>query len=268
MYVPPASGIAVAISDFESAAGTTSSPASTYAITTPVPAVLTASAGRMKMPLPIMAPMLIASTAGSPRSFSSSFGTVTNLRHRAISLPSSTPNRPVRPATAPAVRLRSCRSGPRRIRRSRFRSLLSVWTPCRKNDSFRFSYRDSKRVFLAFRFYKSFSTDESTAAARDAAGSRVVRTGANLPDACATHGMSETATERLRNNAVKITSLLITGLWMGGLFLTNQDWWLGVLIVGYAAVLPIVKTLFGEDEEEYDDADEDGEWSHWWGREK
>jgi len=80
--------------------------------------------------------------------------------------------------------------------------------------------------------------------------------------------MSETATERLRNNAVKITSLLITGLWMGGLFLTNQDWWLGVLIVGYAAVLPIVKTLFGDDEEEYDDADEDGEWSHWWGREK
>ncbi|HMB51265.1 MAG TPA: SHOCT domain-containing protein [Natronoarchaeum rubrum] len=80
--------------------------------------------------------------------------------------------------------------------------------------------------------------------------------------------MSETATERLRNNAVKITSLLITGLWMGGLFLTDQNWWLGVLIVGYAAVLPIVKTLFGEDEEEYDDADEDGEWSHWWGREK
>ncbi|WP_256392207.1 SHOCT domain-containing protein [Natronoarchaeum rubrum] len=80
--------------------------------------------------------------------------------------------------------------------------------------------------------------------------------------------MSETATERLRNNAVKITSLLITGLWMGGLFLTDQNWWLGVLIVGYAAVLPIVKTLFGDDEEEYDDADEDGEWSHWWGREK
>lgn len=81
--------------------------------------------------------------------------------------------------------------------------------------------------------------------------------------------MSETATERLRENAVEVTSLLITGLWMGGLFLTNQDWWLGVLIVGYAAVVPLVQTLFGEDEEEYDaDADDDAEWSHWWGREK
>jgi len=80
--------------------------------------------------------------------------------------------------------------------------------------------------------------------------------------------MSETATERLRENAVEITSLLITGLWMGGLFLTNQDWWLGVLIVGYAAVLPIVQTLFGDEEKEYDDHADDGEWSHWRGREK
>jgi len=80
--------------------------------------------------------------------------------------------------------------------------------------------------------------------------------------------MSETAVERLRANAVEVTSILITGLWLGGLLLTDQNWWLGVLIVGYAAVIPLVKTLFGEDEGEYDEADEDGEWSHRWGREK
>ncbi len=80
--------------------------------------------------------------------------------------------------------------------------------------------------------------------------------------------MSETVTDRLRNNAVEITSLLITGLWLGGLLLTDQNWWLGVLIVGYAAVLPIVQTLFGDHDEEYDDAEDDGEWSHWRGREK
>jgi len=80
--------------------------------------------------------------------------------------------------------------------------------------------------------------------------------------------MSETVAERLRANAVEVTSILITGLWMGGLFLTDQNWWLGVLIVGYAAVIPLVQTLFGEDEAEHEDADEDRERSHWWGREK
>jgi hypothetical protein len=73
MYVPPASGIAVAISDFERAAGTTSSPASAYARITAGPAISKASAGRMKIPLPIIAPMLIASTEASPKSRSSSF---------------------------------------------------------------------------------------------------------------------------------------------------------------------------------------------------
>ncbi|SNZ05963.1 Short C-terminal domain-containing protein [Natronoarchaeum philippinense] len=76
--------------------------------------------------------------------------------------------------------------------------------------------------------------------------------------------MSETAGERLRNNAVEITSILITGLWLSGLLLTDQNWWLGVLIVGYAAVIPLVQTIFGDDEDEYDDE----EWSHWTGRSK
>jgi len=95
--------------------------------------------------------------------------------------------------------------------------------------------------------------------------------------------MSETAVERLRANAVEVTSILVTGIWLGAMF-TGQDWWIAALIVGYAAVIPLVQTLFGEDEAEYDDADErgssspdsqarqdadeDGEWSHWWGREK
>ncbi|ERG88380.1 MAG: hypothetical protein J07HX5_00524 [halophilic archaeon J07HX5] len=58
-YVPPACGIAVAISAFESAAGSTTNADSTYARITAGPAFLNPSAGSTKMPLPIIAPMLI-----------------------------------------------------------------------------------------------------------------------------------------------------------------------------------------------------------------
>ncbi|WP_225334448.1 SHOCT domain-containing protein [Halomicrobium urmianum] len=67
--------------------------------------------------------------------------------------------------------------------------------------------------------------------------------------------------ERLRDNAVEVASLLVTGLWMAALF-TGQEWWLAALIVGYAAVLPIVKIAAGETE-----AEETGrEWGRPWGK--
>ena len=59
---------------------------------------------------------------------------------------------------------------------------------------------------------------------------------------------SASPTQRARENVTEITSMVVTALWMGGLF-TGQDWWLAVLIVGYAAVLPLVAILFGDREE-------------------
>jgi hypothetical protein len=59
---------------------------------------------------------------------------------------------------------------------------------------------------------------------------------------------SESPMERFRENVVGITSILVTGIWMAGLF-TGQDWWLPALLVGYVAVLPLVAILFGDEEE-------------------
>lgn len=67
---------------------------------------------------------------------------------------------------------------------------------------------------------------------------------------------SASPVERARQNLVGIVSLVITGVWMLGLF-TGQEWWLAALIVGYAFVLPVVAILFGDEEdiEEYWDGD-------------
>ena len=60
----------------------------------------------------------------------------------------------------------------------------------------------------------------------------------------------ESPRERLRENAVTITSLVVTGLWLG-LFLSGVggSLWLVVLVVGYAALIPLVTTLYGDEEE-------------------
>jgi uncharacterized membrane protein len=76
---------------------------------------------------------------------------------------------------------------------------------------------------------------------------------------------SESVGQRFRENAVGIVSTLVTAVWMGALF-TSQDWWLAALIVGYAAVVPITAMLFG-DEEEAEEA-MDGSWDYWRGRPK
>lgn len=67
--------------------------------------------------------------------------------------------------------------------------------------------------------------------------------------------IDERATDRLRENAVEVVSTLVTGVWMAALF-TGQDWWLAALLVGYAAVVPLTRLLFGEDE----DGDEQSDW--------
>ncbi|PCR89535.1 SHOCT domain-containing protein [Natrinema ejinorense] len=60
---------------------------------------------------------------------------------------------------------------------------------------------------------------------------------------------------RLRENVVGIVSLLVTAIWLGGL-LTGQTWWLPVLVVGYAVVLPVVAILFGDETEGHEWSDE------------
>ncbi len=64
--VPPASGMAVAISDCDCAAGITTRPARKNASITDGPAILNASPGNTKMPDPIIAPIEIAKTAYRP----------------------------------------------------------------------------------------------------------------------------------------------------------------------------------------------------------
>ena len=53
---------------------------------------------------------------------------------------------------------------------------------------------------------------------------------------------------RLRENATRITSLLVTAVWFGAMF-TGQDWWLAALLVGYVAVVPLVAILFGDEDD-------------------
>ncbi|WP_226023522.1 SHOCT domain-containing protein [Halomicrobium salinisoli] len=65
--------------------------------------------------------------------------------------------------------------------------------------------------------------------------------------------------ERLRENAVEVASLLVTGLWMAALF-TGQEWWWAALIVGYVVVIPIVEIAVGDDEGE----ESDREWGWPW----
>jgi hypothetical protein len=64
---------------------------------------------------------------------------------------------------------------------------------------------------------------------------------------------ADSPAERARENIVGITSVLVTGIWMGAMF-TGQEWWLAALLVGYVAVVPIVAMVFGDDEDV----------SNWW----
>jgi len=58
----------------------------------------------------------------------------------------------------------------------------------------------------------------------------------------------ETPIDRARENATGIVSMLVTGIWMFGLF-TGQEWWLPALIVGYAVFIPLTATLLGDEDE-------------------
>lgn len=69
--------------------------------------------------------------------------------------------------------------------------------------------------------------------------------------------MSDTPTERFRENATEIASILVTGFWLLALF-TGQSWWLPAMLLGYVVVIPIVEMLFGDEE------DIEGWWDDMW----
>ena len=73
----------------------------------------------------------------------------------------------------------------------------------------------------------------------------------------------ESPANRLRQNATEAATIAVTGLWMFGLF-TGQSWWLAVLIVGYAAFVPLVALLYG-DESDRTEWVEDWWGDSWWG---
>lgn len=70
----------------------------------------------------------------------------------------------------------------------------------------------------------------------------------------------DTVGERARNNSTEIVSLLVTATWLSLLFLGPGNLWLVVLIVGYAAVIPLVETLFGDEDEESETASDSWSW--------
>ncbi|WP_231187102.1 SHOCT domain-containing protein [Haladaptatus sp. DYF46] len=76
--------------------------------------------------------------------------------------------------------------------------------------------------------------------------------------------MGDTPTERFRENATEIASILVTGFWLLALF-TGQSWWLPAMLLGYIVVIPIVEMLFGDDEdvEGWWDATWDDDWWDW-----
>jgi len=55
------------------------------------------------------------------------------------------------------------------------------------------------------------------------------------------------STEEDDNTATKVASLLVLGLGLLGLFAGFEWFWL-VFVIGFAVVVPLVDTLFGEDE--------------------
>ncbi len=57
---------------------------------------------------------------------------------------------------------------------------------------------------------------------------------------------SVTPSEQTQGKMTALVSLLVTGIWMVGLF-TDQSWWLMALIVGYAVFVPITATIFDEE---------------------
>ncbi|ELY52018.1 SHOCT domain-containing protein [Natronolimnohabitans innermongolicus] len=72
--------------------------------------------------------------------------------------------------------------------------------------------------------------------------------------------MDDDAAARLRENAMEITTMAVTGLWLALLFLpVGTGLWLPVMLVGYLVVIPIVALLYG------DDADRAEWWDDWSG---
>lgn len=50
--------------------------------------------------------------------------------------------------------------------------------------------------------------------------------------------------DRLRENATEVVSVLVTGIWLAGLF-AGQDWWLPFLLLGYVVIVPVTALVFG-----------------------
>lgn len=73
---------------------------------------------------------------------------------------------------------------------------------------------------------------------------------------------ADTPVERLRENAVEVTSMLVLGVGLAALFAGFDFFWV-VFVIGFAVLVPIVATLYGDEEDR-------GEWwGSWdWGRDR
>lgn len=61
--------------------------------------------------------------------------------------------------------------------------------------------------------------------------------------------MTEGPKARFRENAVEVTSMLVTGIWLALLFVGPGNWWLASMLFGYVVVVPTVAILYGDEDE-------------------
>jgi uncharacterized membrane protein len=60
---------------------------------------------------------------------------------------------------------------------------------------------------------------------------------------------------RIRENATKVVSLVVTGVWLAAL-LADQGWWLPFMLFGYVVLVPLTAIAVGDDS------------AAWWGDEE
>ena len=60
--------------------------------------------------------------------------------------------------------------------------------------------------------------------------------------------MSDTVGARIRENATRIATALVTGTWLVALS-SGRGWWLPFVLFGYVVIVPLVAILLGDRED-------------------
>lgn len=76
---------------------------------------------------------------------------------------------------------------------------------------------------------------------------------------------ADTPTERLKENATEVASLLVLGAGLTALFSGFAYFWV-IFVIGFAVFVPLVALTFGDEEDRREWWDDDDDWwDSWWG---